>query len=93
MIPRLSGHFPIFGLVFFVVKSLLGIARQWNREKFAILTLKPRSHVRNLIYRTWAFGHYPRDNFVPRFSLLPVNREEPWERGCWLYSGIWDWAS
>ena len=25
-------------------------------EKFAILTSKPRSHVRILIYRTWAIG-------------------------------------
>ena len=48
--PRLSGHFSIFGLVFFVFKSLLKIARQWSRENFAILTLKPRSHVRILIY-------------------------------------------
>ena len=54
MTPRLSGHFSIFGLVFFVLKSLLGIARQWSREKFAILTLKPWSHVRILIYRRWA---------------------------------------
>ena len=38
-------------------KSLLGIARQWSREKFAILTLKPRSHVRILIYRAWAIGY------------------------------------
>ena len=36
------------------LKSLLGIARQWSSEKFAILTLKPRSHVRILIHRTWA---------------------------------------
>ena len=36
----------IFGLVFFVFKSLLGIARQWSRKNFAILTLKPCSHVR-----------------------------------------------
>ena len=27
-----------------MLKSLLGIARQWSREKFAILTTKPRSH-------------------------------------------------
>ena len=45
MTPRLSGHFSLFGLVFFVLKSLLGIARQWSREKFAVLNLKPRSHV------------------------------------------------
>ena len=28
MTPRLSGHFSIFGLVSFVLSSLLGIARQ-----------------------------------------------------------------
>ena len=48
---RLSGDFSIFGLVFFVLKSLLGLARQCSLEKFAILTLKPRSHVRILTYR------------------------------------------
>ena len=54
MTPRLSGHFFfIFGLV---LKSLLGIARQWSREKFAILTPKRRSHVRFLIHRRWAIG-------------------------------------
>ena len=42
----------LFGFVSFVLKSPLGIARQWSREKFAILTLKPRSHVRILIPRT-----------------------------------------
>ena len=54
MTPRLPGHFSIFGLVFFVLKSLLGIARQWRRKKFAILILKPWSHVKILLYRTWA---------------------------------------
>ena len=49
MTQRLSVHFSLFGLVFFVLKPLLGIARQWNREKFAILTPKLRSHVRILI--------------------------------------------
>ena len=38
------------GFVFFVLKSSLGIERQWGPEKFALLTLKPRSHVRILIY-------------------------------------------
>ena len=37
MTPRLSGHFSIFSLVFFVLKSLLGIAKQWSREQFAML--------------------------------------------------------
>ena len=42
-----------------MVKSLLGIARQWSRGRFAVLTLKPRSHVRILIYRTWGFQNRP----------------------------------
>ena len=41
MTPRLSGLYSIFGLVFFVLKSLPGIARQWSRETFVILFLKP----------------------------------------------------
>ena len=36
---RLYGHIAIFGLVLFVLKSLLGIARWWSREKFSILSL------------------------------------------------------
>ena len=50
--PRPSGDISVFG--FFVLKSFLGIARQWGRERFAILYLKPGSQVRILIYRTWA---------------------------------------
>ena len=55
--PRLSGQTSIFGVVFFVSKSLLGIERQKKREKFVVLTRKPRSHVRISIYRTWPTGH------------------------------------
>ena len=52
MAPRLSGHVSIFGLVFFMLKSPLGIARQWSRE---ILQFCPQSHVYIiLIYETWA---------------------------------------
>ena len=40
MTPRLSGHFSIFGLIFFMLKSLLGTARQQSLE---IWTLKPRN--------------------------------------------------
>ena len=55
MIPRLSCHFSIFGLVFFVLKSLLRIVRQWGFENFPILTLKPQNVMMLLrIYRTWA---------------------------------------
>ena len=43
MAPRLSGQTSIFGVVFFVSKSLLGIEGQKKHEKFAILTRKPRS--------------------------------------------------
>ena len=50
---RLSGQTSIFGAVFFVSKSLLGIERQEKLEKFTILTRKPQSHVKILIYRTW----------------------------------------
>ena len=55
--------------------TLLGIARQWSRKKFAILILKPRSHVRILIHRrTWAitfswrrpFGRQFGENYCPR---------------------------
>ena len=56
MAPRLSGQTSIFGIVFFVSKSLLGIEGQKKLEKFAILTRKPRSHARILIYRTWPIG-------------------------------------
>ena len=51
--PRLSGQFSIFGVVFFVSKSLLGIERRKKFKKITNLTRKPRSHVRILIYRTW----------------------------------------
>ena len=36
MNPRVSGYISVLGLVLFVLKSLMGIARQWSREKFAI---------------------------------------------------------
>ena len=53
MAPRLSGQTSIFGVVLFVSRSLLGIEKQKKLEKFAILTRKPRSHARILIYPTW----------------------------------------
>ena len=56
MAPRLSGQTSIFGVVFFVSKSLLGIEGQRKLEKIAILIRKPRSHARILIYRTWSIG-------------------------------------
>ena len=53
MAPRLSGQTSLFGVVFFVPKSLLESERQKELNKNAVLTQKPRSHVRILIYRTW----------------------------------------
>ena len=47
----------ILGLVFFVLKSRLRIARKWSREKFSIFFLKLRSHFRILIHRTWDIGN------------------------------------
>ena len=46
----------MFGGVFFVSKSLLGIERQRKLKKISILTRKPRIDVRILIYRTWPIG-------------------------------------
>ena len=73
MTPRLSGQTSKFGVVFFVSKSLLGIERQKKLKKFAILTRKPRSHVRILIYQTWPIprellsGHQHSTGPVPSF--------------------------
>ena len=57
MTQRLTGHFFIFGLVFFVLKTLLGIARQWRHENFAIFSLKPQGHDRTLVYQMWVVHH------------------------------------
>ena len=55
LLNEIQTMFSQLGLVFFVLKSLLGIARQWSHEKFAILSLKLQSHIRILMYRTWLF--------------------------------------
>ena len=66
MAPRLSGQTSIFGVVFFVSKSLLGIEGQRKLEKFAILTRKPRSRARILIYRTWPIENIREGSSVIR---------------------------
>ena len=58
MTPMLSGHFSIFGLVFLVLKSLLGIATQWSLVKFAFMTLKLRSRV---FFKYIKLGLFPTD--------------------------------
>ena len=64
MAPRLLGQNSIFGVVFFVSKSLLRIERQKKLEKFAILTRKPRSHARILIYQTWPIDQSEVKDFL-----------------------------
>ena len=68
----------IFGLFFSVLKSLLGIARQCSREKFAILSLKPWGQVRILIYWTWL--------------LLTITARRPYWSFSWLVNfKSWRW--
>ena len=91
MAPRLSGQTPIFGVVFFVSKSLLGIEGQTKLEKFAILTRKSRSHVRMLIYRTRPIiklhKHENYDEYkssmiqVCMVILFPTNSVRPYQTG------------
>ena len=72
MVPRLSGQTSIFGVVFFVSKSLLGITRENNLKKISISTQQPWrtwSHDRILIYRTWPIGRNPFD--CVRLSSAP----------------------
>ena len=67
MTPRLSGHFSIIGLVFLVLKSLLGIATQWSHVKFAFMTLKLRSHV---FLNTSNLGYFPLTQHHTLVSLV-----------------------
>ena len=78
MAPRLSGHTSIFGVVFFVCKSFLGIERQKKLEIFAILTRKPRCHVRTLIYRTWPIkrSKVPMSQLMDECFLVPQFQNE-----------------
>ena len=52
MATGLSGQTSIFGVVFFVFKSLLGTQRQMQIKKSTILPRKPRNHVRIAIVVT-----------------------------------------
>ena len=82
MAPRLSGQNSIFGGVLFVSKSLLGIEGQRELKKFAILTRKPRSHARILIYRTWPirFSKW----LLPELSIPAAGQKDRrlWGREC-----------
>ena len=77
MAPRLSGQTSLFGVVFFVSKSLLGIKRQKKLEKFAILTRKPRSHARILIYRTWPIPQATSATKIKHRAIRSLFRSAP----------------
>ena len=82
MTPRLSGHFSIFGLVFFVLKPPLGIASRWSHKKFAI---KLRSHVRILICRTWAIV-WIFDDLMGKPAIKHSNtKKSHWDSGIGSY--------
>ena len=68
MAPRLSGQTSIFGVVFFVSKSLLGIMRQKQLKKFTILSRKPRNHVRIFIYQKWLIAAENSHQLIARTS-------------------------
>ena len=72
MTPRFTGHFSIFCLVFFVVKSLLRIVRQCGREKLAILLIKSWSQGSILIYQVWAIDSYEAKVFCFVFFFFSV---------------------
>ena len=62
-------------MLFFVLKSLLGIARQWSLEKSASLILKLLSRVRILIYlELWLFP------FGLKFSPVDVSPLWPFSK-------------
>ena len=53
MAPRLSGQNCKFFKLLLSLNSQKRLAYKENNTKYRILTRKPRSHVRILIYRTW----------------------------------------
>ena len=63
-------------MLFFVLKSLLGITRRWSLEKFAILTLKLLSYVRILIYlELWLFPFGLKFSPVDVSPLWPFSKD------------------
>ena len=50
---RLSGQTSIFGVFSLYLSLFWEIEGQKKLDEFAILTRKPRSHARILIYRMW----------------------------------------
>ena len=67
MAPRLSGQNCKFFKFLLSLNSQKRLGYKENNTKYRILTRKPRSHVRILIYRTWPIGFLPL-----RATSLPV---------------------
>ena len=83
MAPRLSRQPSMFSVVFsFVSKFLLGIERQKKLYKLTILTRKPRSRVRILIYRTWAIS-YPSQPLTDRLLNYRSPKNDNFIRMLW----------
>ena len=80
MAPGLSGQTSIFGVVFFVSKSLLGIERQKKLRIFIILTRKPRNLVRILTHWTWD---------IPKFGFYLPYRGFQWLKSFALVTFYW----
>ena len=96
--PRLSGHFFIFGFVFFLRKCLLEKARQCSCQNVAILSLnRPRSHFRTLIYRAYVGELFALSRFLQASSEAYIVNTEYLEgrRGLcrhrvWCYIEVFD---
>ena len=73
--------FSIFVLVFFVLKSLLGIATQWSHVKFAFMTLKLRSRV---FLNTSNLGYFPLTQHHMLVSLVT----KPSSLITWIYHKV-----
>ena len=58
-----------------MLKSLLGIARQWSHEERSILTLKPRSHVEcGLLTVITAHSEWLRLTVTVKHKLQPLEQ-------------------
>ena len=90
MTPRLSGPFCLF-VWFSLCSSLfweLGDKVQWSLEKFAILTLKPRSHVRILIHDGVILGTAAPGFLGTRWLIPWCSRQRKLETA---WGGNWAW--
>lgn len=84
----LRGFLVYIDVISFLPKSLLGIERQWGRELFAVLSLKPRSHVRILIDRTRAIILSKMEIKLKR-KTLSLLQNDTFVKQCWCICPKW----